>query len=232
MNSLTVGGKRLSNQVAPSVDPRIRKMLKGIGGLTDFGDDYLRLVWGQSELVHAYGEMRMKYLAASAIVRAGWRTDFTTGLQEPVLERVDIGKPRWYIEEWWPPSLLKKDWDEEVFGAFPERGKWRHFLTLESPSGGYRHPDMEAMEWVRECWQKRQEARELYDWHEDPPDEVVAEEIKRGFMESAESYEKRKQKLEDRFKSLLQPHIKRLMHAHPNEGTLGIYRRAKKEENQ
>lgn len=218
MNSFTINGKTLCNEPAPTVPNWFLLALKRIGGQTDFGADYLKLVWGQSELVYAYGEQRMKYLACSAMVKTGTRINIVNATIEDVLERIDIGRPRWFVEEWTPPGLLEANYDEEVFGQFPEQGKWRHFLTLETPDGQYREPDLECLEWIEELWQERLKRRHLHNKDERESDFYFAQRMRDAAYSVEKVREKKEEELHDRFKSLLAPHIHRLTKRNPREG--------------
>jgi len=211
INKITIGKKTLENRPAPKYPAWVDKYLLKLGGRTDYGDPYLRIVWGQEERIYYCGEMRMKYLAASAIVKTGQQFNPQTLLIEPVYVRVDIGKDRFYVEEWWPPELLKKGWDTNEMGAFPQKGKWRSVFCLETPDGQFRLPDKECMNWVAETWRLRQESRLTYDPKEDEPALLKEWRLNQTKGEIEEAFEKRKLRIEDRMKASIMPHAHRML---------------------
>lgn len=227
LNKLEVNGITLENVKPPSYAKWIDKYLVKLGGLNPYKKPHLKLVWGCEQRRFYKGEcdfhgvcagMRITHLAATAVVKMGQSFNKETGVIETVFAHVDIGKPRWYLYEWWSPSLLAPGWDSEVLGLFPSQGAWRQVLTIETPDCKYRHPDKETMDWVAQMWQERQKARATHNADEPMPTTLLQWELEKQHALTLEAEEKKKQQLEDRFKSLLAPHVKRLMHNNPNKG--------------
>lgn len=214
LNQITIGKKTLKNHPKPSYPRWIDKFLLKLGGRTDYGDPYLKLVWGQEERIYYCGEMRMKYLAASAIVQTGLHVNPISKILEPTFVRVDIGRQRFYLEEWWPPELLAKGWDTLEMGEFPKRGKWRSVFCLETADGKYREPDKECMSWVEEVWKKRQESRLTYDPKDEEPETLKAWAKARVEGDIEQAFQMRKQRIEDRLKSSILPHANRMIGVH------------------
>ena len=211
INTIRVGKKTLSNKPRPSYPGWIDKYLLKLGGRNRFGRPYLRLAWGQEERIYWCGEMRMKYLAASAVLKTGNSFNKITQLIEPVFVRVDIGRERFFLEEWWPPELLKKGWDSEERGVFPQQGLWRSVFTIETPDCKFRLPDKDCMEWVAETWKARQESRLTFDPNEEEPAILKEWALRRTKGEIDEAFEKRKERIEDRMKASIMPHAHRMI---------------------
>ncbi len=87
------------------------KALRNIGGINPYGDPNLRVVWSPDER-HTSGEFAGHYKYP--------QPDF-------FLKPMEC----WMLEVWAPPKFFgdPEDWNAELLGAFPQRGKY----VLKSP---------------------------------------------------------------------------------------------------
>lgn len=218
-----------SNSPAPFIDPSLQRQLNLITGETIDGRPKVRLVWGQSPdaTVFYRGENRMRYLLKTTKFLRGWDARYYTesgGLKEikrlppstsppkapgalfitPVYEHQDVGIPRWFLEQYLPPSLSIIGWEEarydtnsetgeiiDELGPPPTNGMYESaFLMLAQHDGccnesfkpgclgSYRSPEPYDLEYVRWIMFKLNEEPYKYSWEQMPPPEVVAQAIK------------------------------------------------------
>jgi hypothetical protein len=149
------------NYHAPFLSPRIQERLTQIGGTNRYGEPNFRVVWGQDQTKIAMGAFHMKYIIGRAVEkrpiydeeRKVWKVRATV---------TEIGLPRFVIENWLPPEYWDRDeWESrrnqfidgelvDVLGPFPERGDYRHYMTIETEDGKFKYPDDTDLDFIQE----------------------------------------------------------------------------------
>lgn len=121
------------NRVYPKVPDAVKAELERIGGLNDYGEPKLHLVWGEEAVRFRADKWRLKYPTSQKLRRIkGWnvidtsrkkkgkyRRYFTENrplalphlMVAPVYEDREIGYKGWVLEEWWPPEIVCVAWD-------------------------------------------------------------------------------------------------------------------------
>lgn len=121
------------NRVYPKVPKAVLDELERIGGLNDYGEPKLQLVWGEERTWFRAGKWRLKYPTKQKLrVLVGYnvidmsrkkkdkrRQYFVERrpvqlphlLIQPVYETRDVGFKGWVLEEWWPPEIVCVNWD-------------------------------------------------------------------------------------------------------------------------
>lgn len=211
----------VANYPSPSIDPSLQVQLSRIGGLTLDGLPRLRLVWGQSREATVFwrGRQRLRYLFKTTREVTGWKGWDKDGKSkifhsvpsealglvsvEPQWEEIDIGIPRWYIEQLMPVSLACEGWDDirydvdekgvivDSMGPPPTAGEYQEafYLIAEhleccSPRaklgcvGEYRAPSQKDINHVRELYALMESEPYKYSWEESPPPEVLLQDLK------------------------------------------------------
>lgn len=141
----------------------------------------------------------------------------------PVYESTDIGKPRWYLEEWWSPELAASDWDDhrykwedgirvDVLGPRPNEGQYRAFRCIETNDGKYREPNEEDLQEVRQLLQMRDAEKKEYGNREVQNDR---EAIQKASEEVTNRINKQREdaldKFEEELKEKIRPHLDKLV---------------------
>lgn len=250
-----------SNSEAPPISSGWQKQLTQIGGTLLDGRPKLRLIWGQSPdaTIFYRGRQRLRYIHHWTEEIVGWDAHYydSTGrlleikrfppslrpseasgalIVRPVLEVRDIGIPRWFIEQYMPPSLACAGWEDsrhsldedtremvDELGPPPSQGMYEEaFMMIADHSkccekgkqsgcpGEYRAPNQMDIEYVRWLmWQLEQEPFR-YTWEEMPPAEVVAQAIRDSYYEDAQIKEKEREDLAYCIKNDLMAHKRRL----------------------
>ncbi len=250
-----------SNIEAPPIDPSLQKQLTLMGGTLLDGRPKLRLVWGQDPSITVFyrGKQRLRYIHHYTEQLVGWNARYYDSagkllevkrfppslrpseaagalLVDPIMETWDIGIPRWFIEQYMPPSLACQDWDEnrhtldeetktviDELGPPPNQGMYEEaFLMIADHTkccekgnnvgcpGEYRAPNQTDIEYVRWLmWQLDQEPFK-YTWEEMPPADIVAQAIKDSYYEAEELRLAEKRELSYYIQNDLMAHRRRL----------------------
>lgn len=219
-----VDGPPTGNNSQPFVPKEIQAQLTLIGGTVLDGRPRLRLVWGQSKEASIFwkGRQRLRYLYEWRRELVGYKAidplgreptrffepsvelpPFRKGiLLEPLYEDVDIGIPRFYIEQLMPAELLCQDWDklrydvdgetgkiEDSLGPPPVHGEYQEgFYMIADHSqccpdnmfrpgcyGSFRAPQQYDVEYVRWLWHQLEQEPYRYSWEEVPPPQVIVQ---------------------------------------------------------
>lgn len=206
------------NVGAPFVDSGFQKKLTDIAGTTLDGRPRVRLVWGQDPQATIFycGEQRLRYIHHFEESIVGWRASYynqdgtlrevkvfgpsieapaAPGAQivTPISERRDIGIPRWFLEQYMPPSVACRGWEtfDEELGPPPRDGQYEEaFLMIADHSdcckeelqagcpGKYCAPDQRHLTYVQFLMWALNSEPYRYTWEEMPPPELIAQDIK------------------------------------------------------
>ena len=209
-----------SNSSAPAINPSLQNQLTLIGGVMKDRRPRIRLVWGQSAESSIFwrGRQRLRYLWEWKRQLIGYRSidangneppkffaptvelpSFAPGvLLEPLYEDIDIGIPRWYVEQMMPAAIACDGWKDERYdkvdgtlvdsmGEPPVTGTYEEaFYMIADHShcahvpgytcyGEYREPQQYDVEYVRWLFHQLNQEPYRYSWEEVPPPEVVVQ---------------------------------------------------------
>lgn len=214
----------VANEPRPYVDPAFERELAKIAGSTLDGKPRLRLVWGQSPEATIFycGRQRMRYIHHFSEKMVGWeaiwydkggkeqhRKRYPLTLEppkadgarfvRPIIETVDVGIPRWFIEQYMPPEVACAGWHSQRYttdfekgemvdelGPPPTQGMYEeafHMIADHAKCcpkqkkngcpGFYRAPDQRDLEFVKYCWYAMNQEPYRYGWEQMPPPEVL-----------------------------------------------------------
>jgi hypothetical protein len=152
-----------------------------------------------------------------------------------VYDWLDIGKPRFIVEEWCAPEVACDGWEEQQFGTHPRTGEWcdilgprperglyRGFMTLETDDGQYRPPDEATLNWLRSILYLRNQDPVLYSPRERPPQHVIEARLRKRYDEIRAFEAREAQELEQRMFDRMMVSVRRQLNPNPNEGgTIG-----------
>lgn len=233
----------LVNFPRPSISDRWEKEISRLAGKNDYGKPMIRLVWGPDEHRIAFGKLRKKYLAAIVNKMTHWEEKTSKGtirkyppsgsppldlpidsMVYPVYEKIDIGKPRWFLEEWWPPELVTHDWEEnrydwkdgirvDVLGPAPTEGMYRTFLCIQTEDGKYREPNESDLETVRHLIYMRDQEKKEYGNRELQNDREAIQKLAEQYTAAIEEKDQEAlDQFEETLKESIRPHIDKLVH--------------------
>lgn len=200
------------------------------------------MVWGPDEHRIAYGKLRKKYLAAVLKTMSHWEERTPKGtirkypagptppdnlpvenIVYPVYETTDIGKPRWFLEEWWAPELVVPDWEnqrydwvggirEDVLGPAPIEGLYKPFRCIQSEDGKYREPNESDLEAVKALLRERDQEKKKHGNREVQFDrEAIAELAGKYSTQIQQKEDALADNLEERLKESIRPHLDKLV---------------------
>lgn len=225
----------------PPINGRFQKELTRVAGKNEYGKPLVRLTWGPEETRIAFGQVRKKYLAAVLKKMTCWEERTSDGqvlrhkpsgtapsapvtsLLVPIYETTDIGKPRWFLEEWWPPELSASDWEDhrykwehgirvDVLGPRPNEGLYRSFRCIQTEDGKYREPNDEDLQEVRQLLQMRDAEKKEYGNREVQNDKKAIATRAQEYTDAIEEREeKRLDKFEEELKEKIRPHLDKLV---------------------
>lgn len=229
------------------------KELLRIGGKAPNGKALLRLEWGQEETIIRGGKLRMKYLALIVHKRLGWQCiDTSLAENDPgrhvrygagvrqedipahffiteIKESFDIGKPRWYIAEYWPAGLCVPDWEEQRYtwkdgiredtlGPAPHEGMYRSLMVLEDDDKEPIEPCQAVLEEIQVMLRERERTK-IDHGAEEGASPVEMERMLHEMDQWDEDRQRKfKNALEDRLEQSMKPFLRRLKTTRPNAG--------------
>lgn len=128
-----------------------------------------------------------------------------------IYDVLDIGKPRFIIEEWCHPDIACKDWDKNRFGPHPRTGMWtdilgerptrglyRPFLVVETDKHEYRPPDEDTLNWFRCIMWLRNQDPVLYNRQNPPPASLLESNLRKRYAQYMEFDAREQQEAEER----------------------------------
>lgn len=232
----------LVNFPRPAISGRWQEEFAKIVGKNDYGKPQIRLVWGPDEHRIAYGKLRKKYLAAVLRKMVCWEERSPKGtirkhptsstppdtipidsIVYPVYESTDIGKPRWYLEEWWAPELVMPDWENQryewqegvrvdILGPAPVEGMYRFFKCIQAEDGSYREPNDSDLEDVKSLLRQRDQEKKQFSTRELQDDKEAIKKLAGQYTEIITSKEdKQGQEFEETIKEAIRPHLDKLV---------------------
>lgn len=128
-----------------------------------------------------------------------------------VYDWLDIGKPRFIIEEWCHPDIACEDWEKrrygphprtavwtDILGERPSRGLYRPFLYLQTDKGEYRPPDEDTLNWFRRIIWIRNQDPVLYNRNQRPPHSVLEANLRKRYAQYMEFDAREQREMEER----------------------------------
>lgn len=157
--------------------------------------------------------------------------DPSYGAGRLVYDWVDIGKPRFIIEEWCHPDTACSDWEKRRYGPHPRTGEWtdllgekpsrglyRPFLHLQTDKGEYRAPDEDTLNWFRRIMWIRNQDPVLYNRNESPPRTLLEANLRKKYAQYMEFDAKEQQEMEARTRDRFLSSWRRHTSPDPNAG--------------